>query len=174
MKNRDAVGDPVLNEMVTNTITDFIENLDFRRTDKMLRNFLIAYLKHNNGETDIWFDNGIEDLFWIFDLLDTLEAQYFDYDLEGKGSKEKDKKIAELDKEIKKHGELSRDLLDQLKEASERDKKYLNLQIEYAQLQVKHSSLLADIQMQKAKEHQKTVDEHVKQVDEHIKTPKRS
>jgi hypothetical protein len=85
---------------------------------------------------------------------------------------EKDKKITELEKENKKHGEFSRDLLNQLKAASERDKKYLDLQVEFAQLQVKYSGLLADIQLQKANEHKKTVDEHSNQVDEYIKTPK--
>jgi hypothetical protein len=91
---------------------------------------------------------------------------------------EKDKKIAELAKENKKHGELSRDLLNQLKHASERDKKYLDLQVEFAQLQVKHSALLADIQMQKANEHKKTVEDHLKQVDQTMQdlsiSPKRS
>jgi hypothetical protein len=178
MKNRDAIGNPVLNKMATDTLKDFIDGLNFRRTDKMLRNFLIAYIRYNNGDDDGWFVESMEDLDWIYDLLDTLEDQYYEYDLDGKDAKEKDKKITELDKEIKKHIELNKDLLKQVKDASARDKKYLDLQVEFAQLQVKYSALLADIQMQKANDHGKTVEDHLKQVDQTMQdlpiSPKRS
>jgi hypothetical protein len=48
MKNRDAVGNPILNDMAKKTLEDFIEGVNFRVLQRGLRNLLLEYLFRKN------------------------------------------------------------------------------------------------------------------------------
>jgi hypothetical protein len=161
MKNKDANGEIILPEEAKQALSDFIEAVDYRLMDKMLRHLLIGYLKNNKGGNDLWFcDGGIDQLIWLYYLNDTFEEHFAERNRECEDDGEKNETIANLGK-----------IIQELKKQSEYWREFINETLEnYRKMGKEFSALLGKSGIERASEHLKLVEEHQKWVESHLKS----
>lgn len=75
MKNRDAIGDPVLTKGARMALLTFLALTDIRKLSNVIRNLQLSYLQH--GEPNgLWFTECLPGLQRFFDFCDELEEEY--------------------------------------------------------------------------------------------------